>query len=631
MASIEILLLNYFSVLFLTIAFGIYIKKPEKTVKSFSLWYWLSQVILALVLYKVIQLYDGFKIIYVVDLLFVALFALSSITLKSSKTNKIEQLAKTIPRLHKLSTDEFSSYLTTLFKAYGFQSVKQVKIQNDDPSNTYDYYLLARHEGSLVEIRIVNQTKVLTEAHINQVASSFRDSTSQATNWLLATSAKTDKSTNIFIRNSGADIKVFDSKAISDLVYVLAPNFKPNSGIIKNTSINLIDFLLNVLSRAKDKLILEQPHPDQSSDFKASQQFLSEVLNESESEKPSNMELFDNVEPENDSDPLTSKEEPKTKRTKKKKESSETDLQGDLNLADNNHESKEPKPIDTPPIISGVEIISNDSESTSTSSTKLENKGIETVESLDTESIELNVTSNEVVDETITVEEDAEPLFDLDSIHNENKIAIQDDTEFSDFPTASDETTDSNQNSILDIDDLSSDMSQLNETNLNDTNSSTDIEIQAELSVDESMTVEIEVDPLENLDGVLDIQSVSEEINSLDDFPELSTTDIINIGNDDNLDLFAVDGQALNLQENYPLNEVEKGAVDLLSEIECTPSMPVTDSIDQTVNSVDVDLLAIESSDILETTPNPKIDLSDLGAALPQEAPNIRKNRDTLP
>jgi hypothetical protein len=86
-----------------------------------------------------------------------------------------------------------------------------------------------------------------------------------------------------------------------------------------------------------------------------------------------------------------------------------------------------------------------------------------------------------------------------------------------------------------------------------------------------------------------------------------------------------VDGQALNLQENDPLNEVDKGAVDLLSEIECTPSIPVTDSIDQTVNSVDVDLLAIESSDILETTPNPKIDLSDLGAALPQEAPNIRK------
>jgi hypothetical protein len=148
MASIEILLLNYFSVISSNNCLRNLHQKPEKTVKSFSLWYWLSQVILALVLYKVIQLYDGFKIIYAVDLLFVALFALSSITLKSSKTNKIEQLAKTIPRLHKLSTDEFSTYLTTLFKAYGFQSVKQVKIQNDDPSNTYDYYLLARHEGA---------------------------------------------------------------------------------------------------------------------------------------------------------------------------------------------------------------------------------------------------------------------------------------------------------------------------------------------------------------------------------------------------------------------------------------------------------------------------------------------------
>lgn len=630
MAPIEILLLNYFSVLFLTIAFGIYLKKPEKTVKSFSLWYWLSQVILALVLYKVIQLYDGFKIIYAVDLLIVALFVLSSITLKSSKANKIEQLAKTIPRLHKLSTDEFSAYLTTLFKAYGFQSVKQVKIQNDDPSNPYDYYLLARHEGSLVEIRIVNQTKVLTEEHINQVASSFRDSTSQATSWLLATSAKTDKTTNIFIRNSGADIKVFDLKAISDLVYVLAPNYKPNSGIIKNTSISLIDFLLNVLSKAKNKLILEQPHPDQSYDFKASQQFLSDVINEAEPEKPSNMELFDNVEPENDSDPLPSKEEPKTKRTKKKKESSESDLQGDLKLVDNINESKEPKPNDTPPLLSSAEIVSNNSEATSTSSIEPQNKDNEADESLDTESIELNGTSNEVIDETITVEEDADPLFDLDSIHNENNAVIQDDTEFSEFPTASDDSTNSSQNSILDLDNLSSDLSQLNETNLDDTNSSTEIEIQAELSMDESVTVEVEVDPLENLDGVLDVHSVADEINSLDDFPELTTTDILNVGNDDNFDLFAVDGQALNIQENDPLNEVDKGAVDLLSEIECTPSIPETDSIDQTINSVDVDLLAVESSDILETAPNPKIDLSDLGAALPQETPNIRKNRDTL-
>lgn len=631
MAPIEILLLNYFSVLFLTIAFGIYIKKPEKTVKSFSLWYWLSQVILALVLYKVIQLYDGFKIIYAVDLLFVTLFALSRITLKSSNTNKIEQLAKTIPRLHKLSTDEFSTYLSTLFKAYGFQSVKQVKIQNDDPSNTFDYYLLARHEGSLVEIRIVNQTKVLTEEHINQVASSFRDSTSQATNWLLATSAKTDKSTNIFIRNSGADIKVFDLKAISDLVYVLAPNYKPNSGIIKNTSISLIDFLLNVLSKAKNKLILEQPHPDQSSDFKASQQFLSDVINEAEPEKPSNMELFDNVEPENDSDPLPSKEEPKTKRTKKKKESSESDLQGDLKLVDNINESKEPKPNDTPPLSSSAEIVSNNSEATSTSSIEPQNKDNEANESLDTESIELNGTSNEDIDETITVEEDADPLLDLDSIHNENNVVIQDDNEFSEFPTASDDSTNTSQDSILDLDNLSSDVDKLNEANLDDTNSTTDIEIQAELSIDESVTVEVEVDPLENLDGVLDVHSVADETNLLDDFPELTTTDILNVGNDDNFDLFAVDGDALNLQENDLLNEVEKGAVDLLSEIECTPSTPETDSIDQTINSVDVDLLAVESSDTLETAPNPKIDLSDLGAALPQETPSIRKNRNTLP
>lgn len=631
MAPIEILLLNYFSVLFLTIAFGIYIKKPEKTLKSFSLWYWLSHVILALVLYKVIQLYDGFKIIYAVDLLFVALFALSSITLKSSKTNKIEQLAKTIPRLHKLSTDEFSAYLTTLFKAYGFQSVKQVKIQNDDPSNTYDYYLLARHEGSLVEIRIVNQTKILTEEHINQVASSFRDSTSQATSWLLATSAKTDKSTNIFIRNSGADIKVFDLKAISDLVYVLAPNYKPNTGIIKNTSISLIDFLLNVLSRAKNKLILEQPHPDQSSDFKASQQFLSDVLNETESEKPSNMELFDDVEPENDSEPLASKEEPKPKRTKKKKESSESDLQDDLKLGDNKPESEEPKPVEKPPLISSPEILSNDSESTSTILIEPQNRDIEADESLDTESIELNATSNEVIDETITVEEDTDPLFDLDNIGNEINSVIQDNTEFSEFPTASDDATNSSQNSILDLDNLSNELDTLIGTNLGESNAATDIEIEAEHSVDESVTNEVEVDPLDNLDGVLEVQSIAVETNSFDDFPELSTTDIINVGNDDTFDLFAVDGDALKLQENDPLNNMDKSTVDLLSDIECNPSGHVTDSINQTINSGDVDLLVDESSVILESVPKVKIDMSDLGAALPQETPNNRKNRNTSP
>ena len=48
-------------------------------------------------------------------------------------------------------------------------------------------------------------------------------------------------------------------------------------------------------------------------------------------------------------------------------------------------------------------------------------------------------------------------------------------------------------------------------------------------------------------------------------------------------------------------------------------------------SAINVDLLAIESSDILETKTNPKIDLSDLGAALPHDAPKKKKNRDTLP
>lgn len=625
MAPIEILLLNYFSVLFLTIAFGIYVKKPEKTLNSFTLWYWLSHVILALVLYKVIQLYDGFKIIYVVDLLSVVLFVISRFTIRSPKTNKIEQLAKTIPRLHKLSTDEFSAYLTTLFKAYGFQSVKQVKIQNDDPSNTYDYYLLARHEGSLVEIRIVNQIKTLTEDHINQVASSFRDSTSQATSWMLATSAKTDKSTNIFIRNSGADIKVFDLKAISDLVYVLAPNYKPNSGIIKNTSISLIDFFLNILSSAKNKLTLEQSHLDHSSDFKSSQQFLSDVLNESDSDKPSNMELLEELDPENEAESLTSKEEPKPKRAKKKLDSSENDLQGDLKLVEKEPESEVAQPSTNPAPISTTEIGSSEIDSSSTSVLEPLHKKNADEETLDTESIDISTISNAVVDETVTVEEEADPLLDIDNLGSEHIPVPAVDTELSGFPTASDELTNESQSSSLELDNLTGERNLLKESNENEANTYRDIEIQTEQDVYENATVEVEQDPLENLDALLEVHPVTIETSLLDDFPESSDTDLLNFVNDDTLDLFAVNGNALNHQEDDSL-KIE-GSVNLISEIvDTTPE--ATTSIEQDISMDDVDFLADESSQIIETVPKVKIDMSDLGAALLQEAPHIR-NRNT--
>lgn len=619
------LLLNYFSVLFLTIAFGIYIKKPEQSLKSFSLWYWLSHVLLALVLYKVIQLYDGFKIIYIVDVLFVALFALSNITLKSSKTNKIEQLAKALPRLHKLSTDEFSAYLTTLFKAYGFQSVKQVKIQNDDPSNTHDYYLLARHEGSLVEIRIVNQTKTLTENHINQVASSFRDSPSQATSWLLATSAKIDESTNIFIRNSGADIKVFDLKAISDLVYVLAPNYKPNSGIIKNTSLGLIDFLLNVLSNAKRKLTLDQPHPEQSSDFKATQQFLSDVLNEADADKPSNMELFEELEPESLTEPVTSNEEPKQKRSKKKKESSKKELQGDLKLGESQTESEEPK-RDTPPtLISATEIGSSETVTNNTDLKELQDKKLADDGSLDTETVEINPNSNEVMDETVTVEQDTDPLMDLNDIGDDKIPVISDDTDLSEFQNANDELIKNSQSDILELDNLSTESAPLKETIDDETKVPIDIEMQTEQHIDENVTIEVEADPLDNLDGVIEAHTVAVETHLLDDFPEVSDTNILTTGNDDTLDLFAVDGDALNHQES----DLATATTDLLLGVESSPSELLADSTDLVISSQNIDLLGDESPAIKEGVQQVKIDMSDLGAALPQEAPKTRKNRNT--
>lgn len=627
MAPIEILLLNYFSVLFLTIAFGIYIKKPEKKLKSFSLWYWLSHVILALVVYKVIQLYDGFEIIYVVDLISLVLFGLSSINLKSSKANKIDQLAKTIPRLHKLSTDEFSSYLTTLFKAYGFQSVKQVKIQNDDPTNTYDYYLLARHEGSLVEIRIVNQIKILTEDHINQVASSFRDSTSQATSWMLATSAKTDNSTNIYIRNSGADIKVFDFKAISDLVYVLAPNYKPSSGIIKNTSINLIDFLLNVLSSVKTKLTLEQAHLDHSSDLKASHQFLNDVLNESDSDKPSNMELFEELHSEIESESLASKEEPKQKRSRKKKDTSDNDLQGDLKLVEKNPASDEKQPIITPSSISATDIGSNETESSNTSEIILAQKEFSDEKTLDTLSTERSVIPNNVIDETLTVEEETDPLFELNNIGSEHIITTEVDTELSAFPTVSDELTNKNQSSSPDLHNLTGEPSPLIDTDNYDFGTDQYIQIPNDQDLYENETIEEEVDPLENLDGLVEVQTVSVEAGILDDFPELqnsgsSKNDLLNFATDDNLDLFAVDGEALKHQEDNPTKTTYSS--NLLSEIEETFS-EVTTSINETNPTDEVDFLADVTSQSIETKPVVRIDMSDIGAALSQQTPNSTK------
>jgi hypothetical protein len=330
MEHIEILLINYFSVIFLTIALSIFISKPEKIKESFTMWFLLAQISLSLLLYKVIQIYDGFHIIYIADLIFIAILSLSTFTIRTKKKNKIESLAATIPSLHKLSTEEFSSYLTTLFKAYGFQSVRQVKIQNDDHNNTYDHFLLARHEGILVEIRVINKIKKLSEEHINNVASNFRDSTSQATSWLLATSAKTDANTNIYVQNSGVDIKIFDFNIISNLVYGLAPDYKPSSSFIKNNFIRLIDQLLRLLTTTRNRLVSDSELLIGSIELKSPQKLLNNALGDTQDNQPSTLELFEEngIESTTEATALT-----KSKRkSKNKKQITQITNQGDLNL-----------------------------------------------------------------------------------------------------------------------------------------------------------------------------------------------------------------------------------------------------------------------------------------------------------
>lgn len=329
MEHIEILLLNYLSVLFLTVTLSIFISKPEKISKILSIWFLLSQLAIALLLYKVIQLYNGFHIIYIADTLFFAVFLLGKITNKSRKKNKIVSLAELIPTLHKLSTEEFSTYLTTLLKAYGFQSVRQVQIQNDDPTNTQDHFLLARHEGSLVEIRILNRVKKITEKNINDIASSFRDSTSQATSWLLATSAKADENTGIYVRNSGADIKVFDFKTITNLVYGLAPHYEPSESLLKTFCIKFLDQLLNILNKTRSKLTTDQPLTAEKKSAESPVKMLNDALGDSPKNETSTIELFE----ENGIESTTEETiEVKAKQRQRKKKNKSNTNQGDLNL-----------------------------------------------------------------------------------------------------------------------------------------------------------------------------------------------------------------------------------------------------------------------------------------------------------
>lgn len=580
MAPLEILLLNYFSVLLFTVAFGIFIAGLDKKLRSFSIWYWIAQALLSLVLYKLIQLYDGFPVIYVADILLVSFYLLCKVpNTKSNKHNKVNDLAKALPRLHKLSTEEFSVYLTKLFKAYGFQSVKQVKIQNDDTDNTYDYYLLARHESSLVEIRIINLTKKLTEKHINEVASNFRDSTSQATSWLLATSAKADVSTNIHIRNSGADIKVFDSKAISDLIYVLAPEHKPNRGIVKSSFIKILDYLVQKLSSAKNKLTLEQTSPSSKAELVASQQLMSDVLNENETlaipdgpddeisdsstdDQPSKMV---SVEPES-----VQVEEIKTIKTDEKPNES--------NIA-NLEEKHDTNSRDT---IQDIE--------------EAENNSMPEKEA-DTHITEVQIAEPSIpdeVDENIQVEAEADPLDDINNIAVSDTQSSVEEEDFDDFKvadTTSLEQLSYNESAEIDLLLVSTEPDSSKESiNASDDHSEEILEVHLSENIDiTDVKVEEEADQLANIEVMVDSAPVVTEPSELDDFA-MADIDLMASANSESISVDLLMGE--------PMSE--------------------TNASEQAVDPTDSsDILA---EDIMNEVklPDFKIELSDLGAALPE-------------
>lgn len=587
MAPLEILLLNYLSVLFFTVAFGTFIAGTDKKLRSYSIWYWMAQLLLSFVIYKLIQLYDGFKVIYVADFILLASFLIFKIpNSKSNKQNKVNDLAKALPRLHKLNTEEFSVYLTKLFKAYGFHSVKQVKIQNDDPENTYDHYLLARHESSLVEIRIINRTRKLTEKHINEIASNFRDSTSQATSWLLATSAKADPSTNIYIRNSGADIKVFDSKAISDLIYVLAPDHKPNRGIIKTSFIRLLDYLVQKLSSAKNKLTLEQPEISSKAEMVASQQLMSDVLNENvtlampddslddENTPPSTVDKT----PVNTQDNSDNEQVEEIKPTKKKKAA-----KSDNQPTQTNTTSVESTP-ETNTVVASEAVDEN--ENIKNTETEAD------IQLADSATIEPSIP--DVIDENIQVDAEADPLDDLNNIAVGDTPTSVDDAEFDDFKTA--DTTDidlmpDTASTEIDLLLVGADPDSTKEDLItaDDLNEETpEVQITESLELND-VTVEVEIDPLLEIDVLKETIPVATESIGLDDFPQMAE-----------IDLLAMDSS---------------GSIDLLVG---EPSNDKTTS-DEPMDPTESIVLPTENAIEEAKLPQPKIELSDLGAALPEQ------------
>ena len=589
MAPLEILLLNYLSVLLFTVAFGIFIAGLEKKLLSYSFWYWIAQLLLSLVLYKIIQIYEGFKVIYVADILLLSIFFISKIrSSKPNKQSKVSDLAKVLPRLHKLTTEEFSIYLTKLFKVYGFQSVKQVKIQNDDPDNSSDYYLLARHESSIVEIRIINLTKKLTEKHINEVASNFRDSTSQATSWLLATSAKADHTTNTYLRNSGADIKVFDIKAISDLIYILAPDHKPDASLIKSSSIKMIDYLVHKLSTAKNKLTLDHTSPSSKADVAASKQLLSDVL--SENDQSPSLESLDD------------------EKTATKNKTDETD-----------HQATETKPpiIEDAPAAPTVEL-KEDVQAAPPVETKEETPTALPVEP------KVDTTPDSTQEAASTEEQEDDDDVEGETQIPENEITtptmneilpedipIEDDDPFADEFGSAEETS---HTPFFDEDLESLKAAVTSELDLLQGASSTEIDlfllgVETENSDNNSTTSEEKSNVIPNIQPSESNESV-----------------VLNLENE--FDLNPIDGSgSLDLQNGIVEGEANASeepliptvSVDILNE---TVGSESNDSEEPLIPTVSVDLFT------KDTPPKFKIDLADLGAALPKQR-YMKDNKNT--
>ncbi|NNH78809.1 hypothetical protein HLH17_14385 [Acinetobacter sp. ANC 5380] len=174
----------------------------------------------------------------------------------------ILSLSKSSNSLHRLSNANFEQNIISLLKKYNFQTFKQITVNSDDSGSEPDTYLLAWHEGVLVEIRILARVKDLTNEHIAQVANQFRESTSQANTLIFITSAKVDEAVKSTIKDHGIDFKVFDQSFIQSLVFkITGETNTTNQNKLKELSLLIIDRTLVTLNAYRNKLSNQQIKP----------------------------------------------------------------------------------------------------------------------------------------------------------------------------------------------------------------------------------------------------------------------------------------------------------------------------------------------------------------------------------